>query len=572
MELPDSSNASSRPDEDISPVRAKMANLSSRSSFASFFCKTKRPSSSSSSQPPKIKPDPHRNEQAELGMISKDGIQYVDEEISFNFKRKKREIPQEIEITDMPKEIEITNKVNAPKPQEDSILISDGSSDSDDVKIISSTTKPRIDEEVISISSDDQEILSVRPLTRTKFAQLSDYTNIQKFNFNRPQVSTQVPQNLVFFNEDGRTTIMEKSKSETSKNASSTAPLTRTPDTAKLLTAKQPVCSSFLVDGFKDLDPSLREEMLARISQKSQIKIEKLKESFESKSEVETPIPTSIASVTNESVITFKVVQRLNVGSFDAKKSHTGQLLPSTNFIVYWKSSDTFGALKQRIASTLKVSPFDLILVNGHDDMELFDSTRPSTIKLVGLNLQEYANRQQQQQLAPGPTKKPRKNAKTTKEQQKNALASALQNLHASPPVTLYLYTKATYGHYKTIQQTKRKQVYDSLTFLQTAEEEMFKLTQNDQDVYDLDMTVLPLEKAEEVSDAISLKVKTALNKNQTYSIQVPISSIISDILRIFAAQFNQRNGTRVIFDGEVLRNDSQVDGQLEDGDMIEIK
>ena len=85
-------------------------------------------------------------------------------------------------------------------------------------------------------------------------------------------------------------------------------------------------------------------------------------------------------------------------------------------------------------------------------------------------------------------------------------------------------------------------------------------------------MTVLPLEKAEEVSDAISLKVKTALNKNQTYSIQVPISSIISDILRIFAAQFNQRNGTRVIFDGEVLRNDSQVDGQLEDGDMIEIK
>ena len=100
----------------------------------------------------------------------------------------------------------------------------------------------------------------------------------------------------------------------------------------------------------------------------------------------------------------------------------------------------------------------------------------------------------------------------------------------------------------------------------------MFKLTQNDQDVYDLDMTVLPLEKAEEVSDAISLNVKTALNKNQTYSIQVPISSKISDILRIFAAQFNQPNGTRVIFDGEVLRNDSQVDGQLEDGDMIEIK
>lgn len=582
---PSSSTSPSQENHEITPVQMKMANLSTRSSFASFFCKTKRPVASAKMDPiQKVEGSQEQSFEQNLAVDKSFEADSVDKNIS-NDTSKTTEDEVEVYIDNT--ESDLSKQDVSKAVQADVTFVSDAatssSSSDSDIQIISSNVK--MDDDVISISSDD----SSGPVLK-----LSDYSNLKKVvdftplpTATRPDNSMKrcifVDQSISSRNPSTQTPAVTAKPIPTTVRPTSYTTTTNT--TTKILNntkstsitaTKTSTISSFLENNFNDLDPGLREELMTRMSQKSAASGESKNANVNNESTSTIP-----PSNQNDSVITFKVIQRLNPGTFDETRSPTGKLLPCTNFIVYWKSLETFGALKQKIAATLKASPFDLVLVNAQDHLELFDTTRPSSLNMTGLNLQEYAKMQQvminegsSKTTPKTPAAKKSKTNSTVTAQQTSAYLSAMQNLRSVPPVIIYLYTKSSFAHFKTLQQTKRRQIYDSLSFLQTAEGEISKLNQLQPDdaFTDSQSTVLPLDDSLTLAcPVITLNVKTAANRNQSYSIKLPVSSKVSDILSIFTSQYNVA-GTRVIFDGEVLKNDCSIDGLLEDDDMIEIK
>lgn len=360
-------------------------------------------------------------------------------------------------------------------------------------------------------------------------------------------------------------------------------------------------------NSFKDLDPSLRAELMSRMSQKSSNT---------------TTAPLKV----DDEYVAFTVVQRVNIGTFDISKAPNRVLLPTSAFIIYWKNSDTFGAMKRKLATDLRLSPFDLVLIKADDNSELFDTTKPSTLNLRGISLSEYMKNQ--------PTKPPAK-PKQTKATNGNAslptavtvavapqpiaststtpatpaatttntfIATAINTVvagttainpttattktntsvaaittTATPPLPilnvykLFLYTKASYSHYKSMEQGKKQRIFESLTFLQTAEAEISKLTQESKEFDDLESNNNLSQAVSTQVTLISLNVKTAASRNQCYSIKVSNTSTISQILLVLKTEHGI-HATKVIFDGDILKNNAIVDGLLEDDDMIEVK
>ena len=138
----------------------------------------------------------------------------------------------------------------------------------------------------------------------------------------------------------------------------------------------------------------------------------------------------------------------------------------------------------------------------------------------------------------------------------------------------LFLYTKSTWTQFKSLQETKKRQIFDSVSFLQTVDAEFSK--------YQVSETAITNDSASEFDlvgsgslqiELITLNVKTAQGKNQSFPLKVPSTAKVSDILAAFTQEYpNQPTATRVIFDGDVLKLQESIEGTLEDDDMIEIK
>ena len=390
--------------------------------------------------------------------------------------------------------------------------------------------------------------------------------------------------------------------------------------------------ADYMPSNFMQLDPSLRDELMARLSQRENRSNSANANSTEDGSD---PVTSSISATSTcsnttlheDQYIIFKVIQRLNPGTFDPYRTQNGVLYPSNSFLIYWKCNETFGAMKRRIAADLRISPFELVLTRANEGgghSELFDSTRPSTLNIKGKNITEYAklniNVTGIRGVVNEPVqKKPRKNAKTPIVNQPNSAPSSTPNSTASlgttlptmPPDStapkpqqqpvgirsmlvstnprdinhlnslpaslvhsLYLYTTSTYNLYKCLQQQKMKQVYDSLSFLQTAQEEMSKLTgdpvreEDDQMLQSMDAK---MSQSQVTNSIITINLKTAASRNQSHSIKISSTATIAELLKQAADEY-KISGTKVIFDGDVLKNTDKICDILEDDDMVEIK
>lgn len=115
--------------------------------------------------------------------------------------------------------------------------------------------------------------------------------------------------------------------------------------------------------------------------------------------------------------------------------------------------------------------------------------------------------------------------------------------------------------------------MYDSLTFLQTADEEMSKLSQDPvyQDDDLLNSMDMKMNQSQAAASIITINVKTAGSRNQSHPVKISSTANIAQLLQTLAAEYNI-TGTRVIFDGDALRENETIGNILEDDDMVEIK
>lgn len=375
---------------------------------------------------------------------------------------------------------------------------------------------------------------------------------------------------------------------------------------------KSPVKSKFPINyipqNFYDLDPSLREELMARLSQR---------ENNPTPVDDTKTVETSSTAINSDKFVIFNIIQRLVPGTFDVTKSVTGKLIPSPSFTVISNTANTFGVLKRKLADCLRISPFDLVLTQesgGAGQSELFDTTRPSTLNIVGKTVEEYdrlnVNIRQKSGTAQNNPKTKHQpanlpinvtNINTLVQCQSSApsgispvpyattkVRPAVATLKTHPTSQnpsqptfpphlihrLYLYTKSSFNLYKSLQHTKKQQMYDSLIFLQTADEEMSKLSQDpvnkeDQDL--LDNMEMRMSQSQAAANVFTINVKTAASRNQSHPIKISSAATIAQLLQSFTTEYN-RTGTKVIFDGDVLRGTETIGNILEDNDMVEIK
>lgn len=641
--------------EEISPLRLKMAELPQRSNFASFFCKTRRvvpkelkadplePEHVIVKQEPVIKSEPELDnalkfnvsesvESPKVPVIKAESQQepVVKEESQQEpVELKEKEVlvktdPNELtepepiikpdplrplridELVGAPLDIFVVKTVSASQSttKNDIILISDSEPlDGSDIEELpcnkrrrSKRTKTTVSDavECISISSDDSE-QQVTPAGNepTKSIPLSDYSNMKKMEFTKPVVSlvTEKIKSVSLSTLRSRHTgphekdsllatdpkIVPLKSSNLTENKKLQPIDIKKPELAPQIDIKKPELAQpiavkkpeFVIpESLKNLDPILREELMSRMAQKMANKVK-------------------VETKTEDNIVAFTVIQRVNPGSFDASKSQTKFLLPAASFTIYWRSSDTFGAMKRKLALDYRISPFDLVLVKADDNSELFDTTKPSTLNLEGISLQEFAQRQKQSTSNSKNTKaKPVTVTKTmtTQTQTQTHLAPThpinsqntpslpLPNTPDLPPLNtckLFLYTKVSYALYKAMVQNQKQRIYESLSFLQTAEAEISKFTQ-ESSIENTDEQI-PEITTSSTSGSISLNVKTATSRNQSYSIKVSVTATVNQILEILSIE-HKIKAFKVIFDGDVLKNDAIVGEILEDDDMIEVK
>ena len=670
----DSPSAPSSDENELSPVVAKLSKLTNRSSFTSFFCKTKRPPGTAAatvavkSDPikgdPLFKEDPLRNDTVKAEMECKKDTVCSDEP--------RRNITKDILISkedpiiplNEPTECKTDTNVTlessldskpplASIPDSSSsasisnlISISSDSSDSD-IQLISESKRARTDDiECISISSDDTSVsivgTSVKDLKGASTAKIVNTSTTVKSGNTVNSGNTNTTNTRTTTNTNAKTivntTTSNNAKTTVPSTSSISAPLTdysrtktndnffKPPPVEKstllgLLAERQavnvktsiktanpavkpqaPSAPDFFSSG--DYDPSLMDELRTRLSQRNDstgtatICAGNTSNSHTSANvdgivsaaaiAAQTGIPCLKPSVStglaSESlkVVTFLVIQRLNPATFDPSKSLNGQLAPSNTFQIHWRLTDTFGAMKQVIAKNLSVSPADLVLVNAQSQSELFDTTKPATLNMNGISLQEITARQLaaiksaasevpvpvNTKKRGGPAKKTTVNNAAKPAALTTATQSSLQNLQEFA-YRLFLYTKSTWTHFKSLQDTKKRQVLDSVSFLQNSQAEFSKYQAteftDDTDTFETDEPT--------VADTITVNVKTAQSKYQSFPLKLPASSFVSDILALFTREYpDQPAATRVVFDGDVLKMDSPIDGILEDDDMIEIK
>lgn len=599
--------------EEVSPLRSKMADLPYRSNFASFFCKTKRVPKTDpiKSEPVNIKSEPLEpmsiKTEAVESVIKTEPLEPVIKAETVdpvNVKKENVHVKlEEPHVTVKTEPIDIT----ATSASDVVILISDSDSEIEEIKPLrrrSKRAKPSADIECISISSDEPEQLrdlrksarnSKKPVA-TPVVPLSDYSSMKRMEFKKPTTVTP-PIKIIEDKATETKPVIIEDKSTATKpvinepveevnrplSASTVASVTNSQNI--ILTPPNqsnspplPVKSDFVIpESFKDLDPSLRDELIARMSQKNS-----------STAAAQAP------EVKKDEYVLFSVIQRLNLGTFDALKAPNQKLLPSSTFTIYWNTGATFGAMKRKLALDLRMSPFDLVLIKADDNSELFDTTKPSTLNLKGITLKEvneHTQHQQQQSKAntkPANTKMANPTApantstnvpqsttdNTPATQASNIAQTQTQSQTLLPPLTafkLFLYTKVSYEHFKSMRKRTREQIFESLSFLQTAEAEISKLTQ-EAAAFESNESNSNSQMSSSVGSAsITLNVKTAASRHQSYAIKVPATSKVSQILEVLLAEHGIQ-ATKVIFDGDVLKADLVINGLLEDDDMIEVK
>ena len=507
------------------------------------------------------------------------------------------------------------------KPLTEIISISSSSSDASDsdIQLISTSKRPRSsttveDIDCISISSDDATInVNIKknstnniPGKTVTSIPLSDYSKTRpNENFFKPPpiiAASRGPLLAAHVNTSITENVSKATVGVSNNSGHAFSPINTVipPYTTSSIRPTGTVKATALFSA-TNYDPSLMDELRTRLSQKSdsvrinEVSInpngttDKCSANAVAVSSDIAAIP-SVAASESVKVVTFLVIQRLNAATFDASKSLNGQLVPSKSFQIHWRPSDTFGAMKQIIAKNLHTLPSDLVLVNAQSHLELFDTTKPATLNMNGISLQEITARQLQaissgNTFPPKPESpevnaskatsagKKRPSAKASKAANTAATAVALANLQEIA-FRLFLYTKSTWSQFKSLHETKKRQIRDSVSFLQTAEAEMSKYQQSgiptDEPTAEMETESVAFTLH---TDFISLNVKTAQSKNQSFPLKLSPTAKVSDILAAFAQAYpNLTLGTRVVFDGDVLKLDKSIDGILENEDMIEIK
>lgn len=555
-------------EQEISPLKIKMSSLPARSNFSSFFCKTKRPSSPPSSIEPfksneqptlsnvinnskeTFNQQPHPSPLNSVTPEDSNSEQEKSSNGSSSLSKEESNFMPKVEQSETFMKSEHSSQIISSSSEAELITISDDDEDVSDEK-----SNHRV--ECISISSNEssdecsiiaprrskrlnlvvtpEKHITRKPLETSQpekqsILPLSDYSNNMKnANFFKPPPLPLQPQSQ----KQNHQSLNESNESYTVRSIEEASSNSHEP-------------SLSLDSSYDNFDPSLRDELLARINSKKQ------------KQDI-------LNSETR--YVLFNVIQRLNI--------ITGAQSPS--FKIYWKSTESFGNMKRRLAMDLGVSPFDLVLAKVQDNSELYDTTRPNSLNIIGLTLQEFSQQQPTNLKVNANKTKGRVNTKKNDvNSQNNDVNDA--NRSPSPPTSptaynIYLYTRKSFSHYNLLQQNMKQQFMDSVSILQTADAEMSKFSQTTPTAEEELTTDIPTAPSQQQSELISLKIKTLHTKNQVFTVSVPSDATGTDILEAFAAIHScKTNNLRIFFDGDALDLVKSIEGILEDDDMIEIK
>jgi hypothetical protein len=546
-------------EQEISPLKIKMSSLPARSNFSSFFCKTKRPSSPPSTiEPFKSDEQPTSSKEAinqqphpsPLNSVTPEDSNSEQEKSSTgnsSLSKEESNFMPKVEQSETSMKSEHSSQIISSSSEAEFITISD-----DDEEVSDEKSNHRV--ECISISSNEssdecsiiaprrskrlnlvvtpEKLIARKPLEMSQpekqsILPLSDYSNNMKnANFFKPPPlqphSQSQKQNHQSLNESYTVRSIEEASSN----------------------SHEPSLS--LDSSYDNFDPSLRDELLARINSKKQ------------KQDI-------LNSETR--YVLFNVIQRLNI--------ITGAQSPS--FKIYWKSTESFGNMKRRLAMDLGVSPFDLVLAKVQDNSELYDTTRPNSLNIIGLTLQEFSQQQPTNLKVSANKTKGRVNTKKNDVNSQNNDANDANRSPSAPSsptsYNIYLYTRKSFSHYNLLQQNMKQQFMDSVSLLQTADAEMSKFSQTAPANEEEFTTDIPTAPSQQQSELISLKIKTLHTKNQVFTVSVPSDATGTDILEAFAAIHScKTNNLRIFFDGDALDLVKSIEGILEDDDMIEIK
>ncbi len=191
---------------------------------------------------------------------------------------------------------------------------------------------------------------------------------------------------------------------------------------------------------------------------------------------------------------------------------------------------DSFGMLKGKIAKELHFAPDILVLV--YDGVVLIDSSKPSTLNLLGTN-------------------------KKVNDKEK--------------AIGILLFTKSTWHQEQQLREQKRKTFMENAQFLNhptsntdTNEEE---ISASEADAYFSQTTHLQ-------GQTLSVSIRTNKTGLQVFSVQVPKSAKVFDIVERFKAtsvvEVSSTN-VKVKFDGDLLPLSTEIGTVLENEDMVDL-
>lgn len=515
-----SSDQNYPPSTSSSPVQSKLTSLTSKSSFASFFCKKRPILNLTTDYAPEEKP-----RQVKADDITSNRNDFIS-------------IPDnEDEACDL-EEISETGKhpsiLQSKKNTQELAYISLSSTDSESElppPKKSSVSEPAAKPVNLIITDFSlQDSTSTEPVAKPSSVSTSFTESLKQSSEPFNQISTSVSLNSDIIN----VAIEATAKS----------------------TIEPP--RQYLPAAFDSLDPILRDEMIARLNQARQAGKQTTQNTQNTSvlSEATTNNFNNFHQPPKEYVV-FAITQRLNSNTFDKSAALFGKLWPSPTFNMVWKMDDTFGAMKRKIADNLRISPFGLVLIRAEDETELFDTTKPASLNFSGITRPEYSLF-----FSKKAPKAPSKRAKSseTRAEVSNILARPKDEL---PLHRLFLYTKTSLSQYKLMHEREKRVLLESLEYLKSTDSETLQSSQDNED-----FDQLPLRAT---NSKIRLTVKTAASRNQSHSISVDPTAKVAEILNVLKSE-HKISAKSVVFDGDVLNLGKIIGHVLEDEDMIEIR
>ena len=191
---------------------------------------------------------------------------------------------------------------------------------------------------------------------------------------------------------------------------------------------------------------------------------------------------------------------------------------------------DTFGMLKAKAAKELRLSPEILVLV--YDGVALFDSSKPSTLNLLGTK-QKVSDKKK--------------------------------------AIELTLFTKSTWHQEQQMRVQKRQTFLENVQFLNqtiTRDDEI-----DDDSLAGEEEAFFSQPSSSAEPEALSISIRTNKTGIQIFNVQVPKSGKVSDIVERFKALQALNTpitNVKVKFDGDLLPLNADIASILENEDMID--